>query len=357
MKKHFFLLFFITLPFLCSAKPQKEKPVWVDNLAALYSDSFYIAKIGKAVGAKASLEAQAQADQNIAEFLRAGIKSTTSSKRSFTTQSAEGNLQTTEVRENLQEINIYVDLTLSGLSHTDPWYNKKEKTWYSCAYVNRKKAYEAYKPTIQDECNKFLALYQKAEDEKEPLLKCNYYKTAFNSSGDFRAAYDFGILLNPSAVKTDFEENRNLLNSIPASVKQIILQSTLFIIVKGDYGSVNYSALVNAFSEMGFIVQEGNSRYTVEAVIDANDSVYKFKTKETHSIYPSIGLAIKNQAGKQVYTFSYKTGEKTSNFTLENAQQEGYPKFATEIKNALSSDFKVKIGIDDLDLLFNESGL
>lgn len=354
MRKTFIFVLLSFFTALSFAKPQKEKPAWIDNLNTIYPDSLYIAKLGKAQGAAKSnaVLAQENADNNVAEYLNVTIQSQTVSKTNYETKIEAGKLSTSETKDNSRIIQTSVNMTLSGLSHTDAWYNKKEKTWYCAAYVSRDKAYEAYKPTVTDGRNKFLALYEKAEAEKEPLFQCNYYKTAYNASDDFINAYNFANLLKPSAVKDDFEKDREKYNRIPSVVKSIIIKCSMYITVKNDYGSSINSALLNTFSQMGFLVQEGNALYKVEAVVNDNDSVYKMKSKETHSIYPSIDLVIRNKEKMPVYSFSYKTEEKTTNFSLESAQRMAFPKFAEEMKNALKADFESKLGINELDLLF-----
>lgn len=355
MKNKFFCFF--TFFYLCTliyAKSVSDRPDWVDNWRTIYPDSTYIAQFAKVTGKKGDKEVKTVAANTIAQFIKTKVQSeTTSTMKTATASDGKGRLVTGQEKSNTQNINLSVDVALTSLEFTEPWYNKKEKTWCCVAYLSREKVYQGYKPTVQDGCNKFLAIYEKAENEPEPLLKCNYYKTAFNSGDDFKTAYDFANLLNPDAVKKDFSETRNKLNAIPAAVKQIILQSTVSVNVNGDYGDSNYSAIQNCFSEMGFVIQKETPAYVLEAEMNDNDSVYKFKSRETHSLYPSISVVLKNRDGIPVYTFCYKTNEKTTNFSLETAQRDAYPRFAQEMKKALSQDFTEKLGINDLDLLFN----
>ena len=354
MKKNIisFLIFFC----LCGAsfaKATSDRPEWVDNWRSIYPDEVYIAQMGKANGKKADNEAKNIAANTLAQFIKTNVQSETNSSMETTSASDEkGRLVTSKRKTNSQNITLSVDVVLTSLEFTEPWYNKKEKSWYCVAYISREKAYQAYKPAVQDAYRKFQALYEKAENETEPLLKCNYYKAAFNSGADFRSTYDFAILLNPTAVKMDFESERSKLNSIPAVVKKILLQSTVSINVNGDYGNSNYDAILKVFSGMGFVIQEEDSLYKLEAVMNDNDSVYKFKTRETHSIYPSISITLKNKDGVPVYAFSYKTDVKTSNFTLDSARRDAYPKFAREMAPNLSSDFEEHFGLNDLDILF-----
>ena len=333
---------------------EPEKPAWVDSWRTIYPDETYIAQLGKSVGKKAADDAKANAANAIAQYIQTNVQSElTSSMKTYTGQDEKGRLVTSQEKANSQTINLSVDVTLTSLEFTEPWYNKKEKTWYCVAYVSREKAYGAYKPTVQDSRNKFIALYEKAENEDEPLFKCNYYKTAYNSCGDFISAYNFALLLNPSAVKEDFEQDRKKYNEIPAVVKAIILSCTMGVNVTNDNGNSIQGVVSSVFSELGFVVQENDALYSIEAMMSDNDSIYKYKSKETHTLYPSINLVIKNKSGKAVYTFAYKTEEKTTNFSLETAQRAAFPKFAQEMGPALKTDFEGKLGLSELDLLFN----
>lgn len=349
--KHFcfstIYVFVFLLFFSCASVPQ-EVPDWVEDYTVVYPDSTYIAQLARVEKGDA-VQVKNRAAVQLAEYIRAEVQSEKTTEYQMT-QSADGAVS--EQLDIVSNSSVSTDLTMNYLEYTEPWYSKASKTWFCVAYIEREKAYEAYKPTIQDGRDKFMALYDKAEQESDYIQKCVFYKSAYNSGSDFKSSYDFGILLNKNAVKEDYAADRELLNSIPAKVKEIISKCTMKLNVTGDYGNDNYSAILDVFSGMGFSVQKESSIYTVDAEIDPNDSVYKMKTKETHTIYPSINIRIRNKDGKTVYSFSFKTEQKTTNFTLENAQRDAYPAFATEMSKALEIDFKEKTGVSDMNVKF-----
>ena len=158
--------------------------------------------------------------------------------------------------------------------------------------------------------------------------------------------------MDSNAVKADFAQDRENLNGVPAKIKEIILQSPMKVRVAGDYGNNVCGMISKVFSDIGFVVQGGMAVYLVEAEINDNDAVFKLKTKETHTLIPSVSLRIKSQVGKTLYSFDYKTEKRTTNFTRENAQRDAFPAFATEVGEALKVDFNEKLGVDDFDLLF-----
>ena len=347
MRKTFIFVLLSFFTALSFAKPQEEKPAWIDNLNTIYPDSLYIAKLGKAQGAAKlnAVLAQENADNNVAEYLNVTIRSETVSKTNYETKIEAGKLSTSETKDNSRIIQTSVNMTLSGLSHTDAWYNKKEKTWYCVAYVSRDKAYEAYKPTVTDGRNKFLALYEKAEAEKDYLKKCIILRKAQNEGKDFLNSYNFAILLNKQITENDFYKDRENLATIPARIKELVLKSSINITVENDYASNVYSSIANSLSEIGFRVQESNSQYHLFAKIKLNQKA----SAKIVVLNPSVSIIIKN-SNENIYSFNCH-GDEVKAFAKETAHNLAAENLAEHLTNELVNDFESIFGILNYDLI------
>ncbi len=331
----------------CATTQEITYPLWYtdEGLEETYPSASYIREIGTG---KTKQDAENDAVAYISRYFETEVDySYTNRLNAVSTDDETTVTETTDINKSSSS-----RIKLFGIKYSENFYDKKQGEYRVVAYINKKEAYEVFKPTITGERDKFMALYDKAEDETDYLLKCSFYKSAYNAGNAFKDDYDFGIKLNSKAVKADFEKDIEVMNGIPAKTKEFISRCTMSLNVTGDYGNSNYSAILQVFSDMGFAMRNGDPMYTVEAIINDNDSVYKMKSKETHTIYPSINLYITSKDGKNVYSFSYKTEQKTTNFTLEDAQRNAYPVFASEMKDALKADFEDKTGVSALGLLY-----
>lgn len=132
-----FVLFVLTG--FCFAK-EVERPDWVDDWRKLYPDTTYVAQMGKATGKQGANEAKTVAANTIAQYIKTNVQSELNSTlKTHSGSNKKGRLETSTERDNSQSITLSVDTTLTSLEFTEPWYNKKEKTWYCVAYVEREK--------------------------------------------------------------------------------------------------------------------------------------------------------------------------------------------------------------------------
>lgn len=328
---------------------KREKPDWVDNWRKLYPDNLYIAQLGQST---ASAEAaKNDAVNRIAEYLKANVSSTSSTSAVNTTTVENDKVKTTSVKENAKQITVSVDISLSALEYTEAWYEKKAKTHYVLAYVSREKAWNAYKPIVEDAKKEFYGLYNKAVNEKEPLLSCVYYQSAKKNSEGFISALDFAHLIN-SAVDSLYAEDRKIISEIPAVVKKIILSCSLCINIEGDQNSIVQSAVLNSFSDLGFLVQESGARYNVQVVLDANVEKQAYGSRELYMVKPGITLSVYGLSSLAVYTFTYTARSVSKNFSLEKAMSAALSSFAKEIQTELTNDFREKMGLDSFIFLF-----
>lgn len=63
------------------------------------------------------------------------------------------------------------------------------------------------------------------------------------------------------------------------------------------------------------------------------------------AVYPAIDLEIINKDGKSVYSFKYKSEEKTVSYTLEGAQKKAFPSVAEQLEKLLSKDIGSTLNI------------
>ena len=343
---------------LCAAAPlllfaKDDRPDWVDGWRALYPDSAYIAQLGKATGKKASAEAKTNAANTVAQYIRTTVQSEVSSSASFSTESGKnGALSTSTKKENRQNITLSVDLALSSLEFTEPWYNKKEKAWYCLAYVSREKAWEQNRPSLQAARDRLFAFYDAAEKSAEPLYRMRLYAESTAHEDEFRGAYSFARLFSVPLTEQNYGADSEFVSGVRAKIAEEKGKSTFSLSVSGDVQGIIYNKLKDALSAEGYaVLNEGEGAlYTLTAQVQLSDA----PSANLHVMRPSIELSVD---GKTASVFSYaKQRAPASGMSEEIVRTKAARSLAEEIGISFIKEFNDTLGKsadDDLSRLLS----
>lgn len=342
--------FFLSGSLLFAKKTEAAKPDWVENWCSLYPDEVYIAQLGKAAGKKSDKEAKNVAANNIAQFIQTTVQSEIKSSSKFSTSTDEkGRLVTSREKDNSQNITLSVDLALTSVEFTDPWYNKKEKIWYCLAYVTRQKLWEQYQPSLQNARDRLFTFYEAAEKSDEPLYKMIIYKQSQKHEKDFYAAYSFSNIISPTLTDKNYGKDRNFVSSITAKAMEEKNKSTFVITVTGDIQNIVYQSLKDSLGQAGYSVKnEGEEAlYSVNAVVNLDDN----PIDSLHIIKPSLELFVE---GKTASIFSYaKQTQNVSGLNEGVVKMKAVRTLSSEINNSFLKEFGEKIGANAEDAIKN----
>lgn len=343
------LLIFFSL-FSIYAKPLAEKPDWIENWRTIYPDSVYIAQLGKATGKNGNTEIKTIATNMIAQYIKTNVQSQlSSSMETKTSITSEGQIKTSTERTNSQDITLSVDINLTSLEFTEPWYNKKEKTWYCLAYVERKKIWEQYRPNIQNARNKLFSFYEAAEKTSEPLYKMLLYTQSKDYEENFFIAYSFANILSSSLTKENYAHDADIISSVTAKITEEKNKATFALKISGDKKNIAYQSLKEIFSNEGYVVknQDEDALYNVYATIHLDD----MPVQSLHVICPSVEITIE---GKTVSVFSYaKQLQNFSGLNEDIVQSKAVKALAEEIQKSFINEFNEKLNQNSLNNLFN----
>lgn len=320
------------LTFLCLfASPvfsKPSEPEWFKNWRTLYPETDYIAQRGRG-----DTEEQSKTDAlaQIARYFQTNVNANlTTSLQSVT--SGDFVSETTSIQD---EVSVMSDVELFALEYTQGYYFKKEKKWYSLAFIKRENAWTQYKPKIEDAKTAFYAIYDAASKEEDLLLRCSMYKKSLESGQIFLQRLEYGRILN-SEKEAEYEEDRKVISGISALIEKEKSFCTVFIEIQGDYERIVQSALTEVFKNSGFRVvrSENEAAYTCNAYIELNIS-----GAEPLAIKPGIEIRIDNNQKQTIFTNQINSTEKTLAYSLEKAQKKAFPLFSEIISEELKTEF------------------
>lgn len=295
-----FVFLFGLLTGCSTTKNVAQPPLWADSstINQIFPEEDFITAIGN--GSSESI-AMAMADGNIASYFSREISSsTTASQKLSNNKNDEQSLN--------RQINITSKITLFGLEHTKGWFNKQEKTWYVCSYLNRAKSWKIYESNVIQEKEKFYSFYNSAQKEKDPFKKIALLNKAKSEGKNYSDILTFAELLYKKGCQ-EYSKDRFVIASIDQKIAAINLNLKIKVEVSGDLGTQFKKLIEKVLTDNGFLVTNKNYFYTVKAEINSN------KSKFPGSIVaePTVTIHIEN-TNETLFTLS-KTVERISGFS------------------------------------------
>ena len=184
IKNKFLFLSLLLCTFSCFAKGEPE---WFLNWRTVYPNEKYIAQRGSGENAE---KARTDALSQIARY----FQTTVNANLTTTMQSVTSENSISENTTVIDEVSVLSQVELFAVEYTEGYYYKKEKKWYSVAFIERNSAWTQFKPQVDMEKNTFNRMYQKACGESEPLEKLKSLKTAFEQGRACVAEAGTGIV-------------------------------------------------------------------------------------------------------------------------------------------------------------------
>lgn len=295
-----FVFLFGLLTGCSTTKNVVQPPLWADSLTVnqIFPEEDFITGIGN--GSSESI-AMTMADGNIASYFSREISSsTTASQKLSNNENDEQSLN--------RQININSRITLFGIEHTKGWFNKQEKTWYVCSYLNRVKSWKIYESNVAQEKEKFYSFYNSAQKEKDPFKKISLLNKAKSEGKNYSDILTFAEFLYKKGCQ-EYSKDRFVIASIDQKIAEINLNLKVKVTVSGELGAQYKKSIEKVLTNNGFLISDKNYFYTVKAEINSN------KSKFPGSIVaePTVTIHIEN-TNETLFTLS-KTADRISGFT------------------------------------------
>lgn len=320
------------------AKPV-EVPEWYLNIDKVYPNSEYIAQKGS--GKKAD-EAKNEASANISLYFDTTVNAVRESNfqsLQLIEQKGKKTLQKdNSTLEVVRNTSITSETKLSAVEFTDTWYNKKDKTWYCVAFIERKNIWEKYEPELRDSRDNFKAFCDKAEVSEESFEKIKLLSMAREQGENFLEKYSYAQFLSEKLTSSNYGDSLLQLSSLKSSIQNEKNKIKLSLTVSKDVGDKVFSAMSQVLSENGFTISKSGNTHNVECQVMYNEvkegdifvynpSVIVVITKDKEILYTY------SKSCGRIKVFSTAVGEKKSVEAIYSVLME---KFNEDFNSALS---------------------
>ncbi len=326
MKKH--ILSFVALIFeACVFAATPAVPKWLsDGVDSVYSRDKYIAFIGEG---KTSEAAKNNATSAIAGYLNTSIKRETESSSEM---SNNGKITAIDNRiSNRIKIKSEVN-NLFGIEYSESYRDKKRKTYYCVAFIDRAKAWEQIQPTINLALKTFLDFYEKALAEEEFINKLDLLYKADDRAWDLLLRLDYGRLFAPSQ-EAEYQQQRDKAASVPLLIDSAKKGCIVYLDVTGDYNKLITAAVQDALIESGFKVVKSKDKanYTANVIIENNET-----GSDPLAIIPELDMSLDYKDGTTILSYSANCEKKFVAYSLETAQRKAFPDFSVIVNEELT---------------------
>lgn len=235
---------------------------------------------------------------------------------------------------------VVVDF-LTAVEYTQPFYDKKKKTYYITAYINREigiQNIEAEAVRLKTKYESFLDLASSAE---QPVTKFQYLLKVKAAGEEVLSALYTEVLFDSSRKKSYkevvYEITRN--SEIEKAVSGKI---SVYVVSDGDCEEIITNAVTSVFQSFGYIPQYERNK-NVSALLRIQVINNEKQSDELCSIMPEVSVHLADLNEAEIFYSYNKAYKKTSNFSLVQAQKKAFSKIAEELRTELPEDYQNKM--------------
>ena len=310
-----------------------QAPTWIYNLELDFPKENYIARLG---AGNTPENARADAVGQIASFFKSEVIVETTATSNMTNT---GNEVTKNQKIN-QKVNFVSDMTLTAIEYNLPYYDKKNKTYYIVAYINKKLGWQYIEPKIIDFRTKYDSFIELSKKAEHPVLQYKYLIKAKSASEELISTFYTGILFDSSKKKA-YRELIAEIGQSPELEKLNSFSIPVYVTSHGDCEDLITIKVTEAFKELVFLPYnelKNNIKTVLKIEIDSNEK----SSDEICSIYPKVSIYLSNMEETKLFYSFQKSWGKTSNFSLLQAQKKAFRKIGEDLRNEIINDYQEK---------------
>jgi len=309
----------------CKTTDVESRPLWADSetVNQVFPQEEYVTGIGRAVTAEAAVNL---ADGNLASYFSREITAVTSAQTNLSSKDEDFGEESL-----IRDVTVVSEAVLSGVEHTNPWFDKKSNVWYVCSYLNRKEAWKNYEPVINQNKTAFYSFIESAEKEEDPFKRIAYLNEAKTAGQNYEKSILFSELLYKKG-STAYSGDRKILASLDEKISSISKNIAVNVVLAAGTDGQYKSILESIVSNTGFAVSSVKSNYDLIVTVNNN----KQKYTDTIVANPEIKIEIKNSS------FTFFTWTKTMDRVTGFAEAEALldTKISRAVEKALRNEFE-----------------
>jgi hypothetical protein len=237
-----------------------------------------------------------------------------------------------------QQTLVQTETRLFAVRYTDPWQNPLTGLWEAVAYIDRSEAWVIFEPRLASKTAPFMALFQAAESDSEPMRRFFWYRTAASGANEALAYLDFAQTLNPARAAA-FSPVREAIAALPQKLSRARFDAGVRVECPADMDGLVTTALTQALGAEGFPVAAGAAT-VCRAVV--NEGMEK---RDAGTFYnPALTISVAGVTGDALFSLTF-TAPRQSAVNPDIARRRAYAALAGEIQAKFHSEFERQFAV------------
>ncbi|EID84235.1 hypothetical protein MSI_23010 [Treponema sp. JC4] len=324
MKRISIFFSFLLINYICFA----DIPLWLKQPEKVFPQNEYIRAMGEGTSEKL---AQNSALTGISQFFNTKVEVLTVAVKESNAIISEDKQRFDSKQSFSQIAKITSTAEFFCVYFTEPYYDKKSDKYSVLAYINRSEALKIYKSRITAIMDSIEEYESYSKNEIEPFLILSLLKKEQTLAVLAEKYIQSEILLVPSDSEV-YKKDLQTISHIKPQVDKLKTQMTFSInmIQKEPVYNPVFSTIASILEKDGFAYSISGAKYQIIVDIDCIEESYE----AGQFVRPSVDIAIVNNSGNGVYTYS-KAFPRIGSKTTEQA----YTRAVTKINQDLKDNF------------------
>lgn len=277
MKK---IILFSVILFLTSTLCYTAIPKWILDLEKVFPSEKFIRAIGE--GSSITL-AKSFALSELSSFFEQTIQTKIYATKKIT----QNNFVIEEFSNIQQDFLSSTNTEIYQVEYSDIYFNKKNKRYYVCAYINKENLWNFILKKIDSNILNSNIILEEIKNQREPLRKVFYYNEINNCYVEFNKLYQIALCIYPNRCDK-FSEKIKMINEEIISLKSLINKITIKLKTTGDKEKFIESKVLQLLSKNGFAISSQKGMYQLNVEIDWNETEFN----GVYSSYPKINFSV-----------------------------------------------------------------
>lgn len=298
MRKTCFIVFaiFVVTIFIggCASGKVEERPLWTDSytVGQVFPSEKYVTGIGKGASRDVAVNL---ADGNLASYFSREISSSVSAQQIISNDENSKNQE-----ELVRNVTVKSQVALAGVNHTDVWFDKKEKQYYCCSYLDRAQAWKNFESTVAQEKSKFYSFLNSAQEkklEKDPFKKIEVLKSAKEQGEEYQKVILFSEILYKTGCAA-YSNDRDVIASIDQKISDTAMSISMTPVYYMHIEEPKHYISDSFSSIIGKLITDAGFKVTDEIQYVMNVFILDGKEKVDDVIVsiPEIKIEVKNDS-------------------------------------------------------------
>lgn len=281
--------------FFCSALFLGASPKWLTDIEKEFPTKNYIRAVGEG-------ENESLAKKSALSELSAYFTQTINTEIQSTKKLSKSDSEYHERAEISQKMTIEASSELFSVHYTQSYFDKRQKTYFICAYINKSEFWEILFLRMKNVIKVYDELIQKSNEENELLQKIIYLNKAENFFTEFNSLYSKALVVYPEKCKqfdNFIDSSISTLSNLSTLRKKVSIQ----IIINNDKDNKIKAKISEVLSNNKLSISSKKGMYKLKARIIWNE--LENEASKIYSSSPQIDLKIIGE-NRTLISFSKK---------------------------------------------------